>query len=788
MIRPVLARGEAPAARAAILLVSGIYFGAWSVRGAGESVALLVASASSLAALVAIRRRGPAFHLAFAAFWLAAGFVSGRLRIAGPAESARAVYRDLGPAPPAAVRLDGVLTDFWSGNPPGARTTLRADRLEVAGTARPFRADVTVFLSGNGPAAARADRGDRVRLTGNLEPEDLPASERDLPLPWPRYRISVKSSRLVERRGSTLASFLTAPNRFLFAALPRDRGAAFDHDVRGPLAALMLGRTAELDRGMVARYRRGGLYHLLVVSGLHVVLAAGLAGFALSLARVEGKRRDAALLAAIVLFVLVGGANPPAVRAGLVVAILLVSRVLERPITSAQAIGLSAIVLFLAAPEEIFSVGTILTFSAVSGIAIFSKPIRLRLPPRPDWLFGGLSVALAAQCATAPILFWRFNVVAAGAWLTSPATIPLAAALIAGGGVLLLVYAMGLPAGPLPALFGFGTHALELLAERAAGCAFLRPTPALEGMLLVGALLLVAGLGPLRVRRGAAVAAGAAFLALAIAPGRAGPARGFSIEALDVGQGDAILLRWNRRAILVDGGGPFDPMAVDFGRTRLVPKLLDRGVTRLDAVLATHPHPDHALGLFAVLEEVEVGELWRSTGEDESALYARLDAVAVSRRVPVRPLGDLDVWEREGARLSVLHSGGVKHKTDGINNQSVVGLFERDGRSALLTGDAGAPSEAELVSSGAVGPVDALKVGHHGSRTATSAGLIDAVRPRVALLSCGRRNRFGHPAPETLRTLERFCVRVLRTDQRSDTRIELVPGATRLAWRGVAAP
>jgi competence protein ComEC len=307
-------------------------------------------------------------------------------------------------------------------------------------------------------------------------------------------------------------------------------------------------------------------------------------------------------------------------------------------------------------------------------------------------------------------------------------------------------------------------------------------------MCLVGALLLVAGLGPLRVRRVAAIAAGAAFLVLAIAPGRAGPARGFSIEALDVGQGDAILLRWNRRAILVDGGGPFDPMATDFGRTRLVPKLLDRGVTRLDAVLATHPHPDHALGLFAVLEEVEVGELWRSTGEDESGLYARLDAAAASRRVPVRPLADLDVWEREGARLSVLHSGGVKHKIDGINNQSVVGLFERDGRSALLTGDAGAPSEAELVSSGAVGPVDALKVGHHGSRTATSTGWIDALRPRVALLSCGRRNRFGHPAPETLRTLERFCVRVLRTDQRSDTRIELGPDATRLAWRGVSAP
>jgi competence protein ComEC len=136
----------------------------------------------------------------------------------------------------------------------------------------------------------------------------------------------------------------------------------------------------------------------------------------------------------------------------------------------------------------------------------------------------------------------------------------------------------------------------------------------------------------------------------------------------------------------------------------------------------------------------------------------------------------------------VLSSGGRLRKTDGVNNQSVVALFERGGRSALLTGDAGAPSEAELAAAGALSPVDALKVGHHGSRTATSPALLESARPRLALLSCGRRNRFGHPAPDTLRTLERFCVPVFRTDRRSDTRADLLPGATRLWWRGVLPP
>jgi len=785
VIRPVLADGEAPAARAAVGLVAGIFAGAWSVSGA-RGAALLLAVSS--AGLVLAPPRGAAARLSSAALWLSAGFLSGSLRIAAPAARARAAFAALAEDARRSVRLEGTLADFWSGEPPRARSVLRAERLQAPGRAwETFPAEVAVFVSGEGAVAARADRGDRVRLAGHLEEEDLPASDRDVPVPMPRYRLSVKSALLVERDRFTVLSLLTLPNRFLFRALPT--GDADEvRNVRGPLAALLLGRTAELDRGMVARYRRGGQYHLLVVSGLHVALAAGLAAALLVALRVEGRRRDAMLLAAVFLFVLVGGANPPAVRAGLVVGILVVTRLVERPIGGPQAIGLSALGLFLAAPEQIFSIGTVLTFAAVSGIALFGRRIRTRLPRRPDWLFSGVAAALAAEAATAPLLFWRFNVVAAGAWLTAPFTVPLAGGLIAVGGLALVLRASGWPAPPLEALFGLGSRALEFLAERAAGIALLRPTPPLAGVLAAEALLVAAGLGPSRLRRPAAIAAAAVFAGLVLWPGPAGPPAGFSVEALDVGQGDAILLRWDRHAILVDGGGPFDALATDFGRTRLVPKLLDRGVTRLDAAVATHPHPDHALGLFAVLEEIPVGELWRSDGGDDGDLYARLEASAAARGVPVRCLPTGASWDRDRAQLTVLHSGGSLRKVDGVNNQSVVAVFARDGRRALLTGDAGAPTEAELLRLGAVAPADVLKVGHHGSRTATTADFVEAVRPRLALVSCGRRNRFGHPAPETLETLETLAVPVLRTDERSDIRVDLLPGATRLDWRGALRP
>jgi competence protein ComEC len=788
VIRPVLEEGGAPAIGAAAAVLGGILLGAWSATGSAPSVVLLLLSLGVLAIEPPgdrARRRSAVRRLAFAAFWFAAGFVGARTRIAVPASTARSAFERLTSTPGRADLVEGVLEDFWSGAPPRARSKLKGDRVCVGGRWLEFPAEVAVFVAGQTPVEPVADRGDRVRLTGHLELEDLPASDREIPLPWGRYTLSVKSARMIERTGGSLRSALAWPNRRLFSRLSSAAAPVFGRDVRGPVAALLLGRTSELDRGLVAHFRRGGLYHLLVVSGLHVVLAVGLAAGLLGLAGIEGKVRDLALLAVATLFVIVAGAKPPAVRAGLVVGVFLLTRLLERPITGAQAIGLSALVLLLFDPAQAFSVGTVLTFAAVFGIALLARPIRAVLPERPGWLFSGLAVALAAECATAPVLLWRFNLVAAGAWLTAPLAIPLATGLIGAGASLLLCGLAGAPPGPLPAMLAGGSRALEFLAERSSGAAFLRPTPPLWAVVLVGGLVAAAGLARGTLRGFTAAAAALLFAVLALRRGPGGPERGFSVEALDVGQGDAILVRWKRRAILVDGGGPFDLAATDFGRTHLVPKLLDRGVTRLDAAVLTHPHPDHALGLVAVLEELEVAALWLPAGEDLAGLEASLEEAAARNRIPVRVLEPGWVFARDGARLDVLHSGGRRRKLDAVNERSVVALFSRDGRTALLTGDAGAPTERELMDAGALWPVDLLKVGHHGSRTATSSEFLCAVRPRVALLSCGRRNRFGHPAPETLEALRVDRVPVLRTDARSDCRVELAPDATRLWWRGV---
>jgi competence protein ComEC len=778
----------APAAAAAVFFTSGILLGARSA--AGSPAAALLACFCVLLLFLRItagRREGAILLVAFALLWASLGFLEARLRLARPAATACRTFSDLPSDRDRADRVEGVLTDFWSGSPPRVSGRMRAERLWVGGQWRPFPAEVFVFLSGDSPAERATDRGDRVMAVGHLTPEGIPASERDISMPWPEYRLSVKSARLVERLSRTGMSWLALPNRWLHARLPPagSLGAGFDRNVRGPLSALLLGRTSELDRGMVARYRRGGLYHMLVIAGLHVALACGLAMLALRSLRVRGKVRDAVFLAVLFLFVLVGGGHPPAVRAGAVFGVHRAARLLERPVANLQAIGISALLLFAADPAQVYSIGTVLTFAAVLGIALLTPPIRARLPARPRELLSGLSAALAAQAATAPILLWRFNVVSAGAWLTAPLAIPLLGGMIALGAVLLLFFAAGWAPPPLISLFAFAARALEFIAERVSGAAFLRPTPPLSAVVAVPALLCAAVFAPRRLRAPAFFSAAGLFFFLAVAPGTGGPGRGFTLEALDVGQGDALLIRWASHAVLVDGGGPFAIDQRDFGRTRLLPKLLDRGVVSLDAAVLTHPHPDHALGLFAVLEELPVGVFWRSSGQDEGGFFHDLDTAAASRGIPVRVLAAGDVLDWPDAAATVVASGGPRYKVDAINNQSLILLFERDGRRALLTGDASAPSEGSLLSQGRVPRADVLKVGHHGSRSSTTAAFLEAVCPRAALLSCGRENRFGHPAPETLRTLAAARVPVFRTDLRSDVRIELLPGATRIWWRGL---
>jgi len=253
------------------------------------------------------------------------------------------------------------------------------------------------------------------------------------------------------------------------------------------------------------------------------------------------------------------------------------------------------------------------------------------------------------------------------------------------------------------------------------------------------------------------------------------------VTAIDVGQGDSTLIQTpGGRTILIDGGGSGDETdadASDVGVKIVVPFLSYLGINRLDVLVLTHPHGDHVGGLAAVLRAQEIGTILDGTTLPyPSPAYAQFRALAHRRRIPyaraVRGMG-LDMGD--GVRLRVLNpppspafgtaaTYGTGTDDAAINNYSASLLVQYGRTRFVLTGDAETEAEGAMLDAHADLACDVLKAGHHGSRNATGDDWLSRLQPRQAVISCGRHNHFGHPAPSTLARLDAHGVQTFRTD------------------------
>jgi competence protein ComEC len=361
---------------------------------------------------------------------------------------------------------------------------------------------------------------------------------------------------------------------------------------------------------------------------------------------------------------------------------------------------------------------------------------------------------------------WHFLRLAPVAPLASLAAIPLAGLILVLG--LALVALGGVPVvGSLLALVTQAAVALLVAgAEIFARLPFASVDtgrPSLPWMLAYGAALVVLALGSRRARR-VALAIAVALVGLLL-PGTPNPPDELSLTAIDVGHGDALVLRLpGGRNVLVDGGGA-PGSSFDVGAAVVLPYLQASGVRSLDAVVLTHTDYDHLGGLLSVVEEMPVGAIWEGPPRYDRAAYRALRGRAARRGIPFRRLAPGDSFDWGGVRFEVLAAGGLRDlRPTESNDQSVVLRLVYGRSRLLLTGDAEGPVEEALSREPARTRADVLKVAHHGSRTSTSAGWLEAVAPRIAVIS-GRRSE-GRPLP-SLEVLERLAERdvlTLRTD------------------------
>jgi competence protein ComEC len=548
------------------------------------------------------------------------------------------------------------------------------------------------------------------------------------------------------------------------------------------LRGMALGQDEALPDDLREAFRAAGLSHLVAASGQNVMLLAALV---LAVAAVAGaglRSRFLLVLAAIAVYVPLAGGGPSIQRAGVMGAAGVVAVLAGRPAARWYALLLAAAITLAVNPRAAQEPGWQLSFAAVAAILLLATRATTAMTDRrvPAGLAQAIALTAAATIGTAPLIalhFDRTSLVSLPAnVLAAPAVAPVMWLGMAAAAVSQVAPALG---HAIAALAGYPLAYLAWLADVAAH------VPLAEVHAPAGLVALVCGSVAVAIaashrlaghahrrgsRRRLAAAVVAAFAAVAAAGGllRSGPAAvpaptGARVTFLDVGQGDAILVQERGTSVLVDTGPPGGPV---------LERLRRAGVRRLDALVVTHAQDDHDGAAVAVLRAMPVGVVLDGRDGVRQGWGAQMAAEADRRRVRLVAPAAGQVLRAGRVRLRVLspapRAGELAIPGEDPNQRAIVAEADVDGLRVLLTADA----ESDVLAGLDLGPVDVLKVSHHGSADAGLQALLPRLRPRIATIEVGRNNTYGHPVPATIATLRASGAVVYRTDRDGSVRIE----------------
>lgn len=539
------------------------------------------------------------------------------------------------------------------------------------------------------------------------------------------------------------------------------------------LEGMLLGGSGQISPEVLRLFQRCGLSHLLSVSGSHVALLLGLLTGTASFLRIPRKAALPFLGLILAGYGVLCGLRASVCRAVILGLGTLWGKAGRRRAESTAFLGLAGILLLSWHPWWILDPGFQLSFSAALGLMTLRQPAAEGLEHfLPGLLARGLAVPISAQLLSLPFLVHHFHMLSLVSLLANLLLVPLLSFCLTGSTVGALLGMAGLDFLSRPMLAGvscllrFALWAGKWIAQLP-GTQLVTGSP--SPWLWPLYLLLVLGLlgkgwflpRRERLRRWTLAAAGTALCLEMLLPRfRQQP---FTAYFLDVGQGDcAVLVTPEREIILVDTGGlngKFDP-----GERILVPFLRYLGAEKVDLVLLSHGHQDHAGGLAGLVRWLPVNELMIT--QEKGSKYVKNVLYDRKLRENVKIVYKIQTNQkirRKKSILEIVEAPKTQNEGGEENENSAIVRVSCQGRSILFTGDA--PAGTELAAAQKPIRSDVLKVAHHGSKTSSEAEFLTAAAPRLAVISAGRRNRFGHPHPETLDRLEQFGIPLARTDQ-----------------------
>lgn len=551
-------------------------------------------------------------------------------------------------------------------------------------------------------------------------------------------------------------------------ALQRD----FGEDA--PLAkALLIAEMTDLGPDVRDRFATAGLVHILSISGLHVTIVATAMLMVLEAARLPKRLALIAGCGLTATYVALIGAPPPAVRSAVMFGALATSKLLQRPTSAWASLALGAAWPLPGDPRVALDIGWQLTVAGMVALISAGNVNKRYIDPHfKGWkhkLVSEMSTGIIATIVTAPIVAWYFGRMSLIAPIANIAANPVANLLQP---TLFLALALGwwpTGAGWVADAARPGLRALDGIASQAAelpGAGFgVAPTlvGAIFATLAIGAVMAAAkARDPLRPLF-ACMVAFAGMLWIPIASPGSGE---LELHAIDVGQADAIAIRTPRgNWALIDAGGAWK--SGDAGRRSVIPYIRQRGGDVLLFAL-THPHLDHVGGATSVLDALKPKMYWDGAYLSANRAYRSSLETAQRNGIEWRRVRPGDATRIDGVLFRVLAPDSAwTLAQDDPNNASTVIMVEYGSVRFLLTGDAETPEEDWMQSfwGDTALRADVLKSGHHGSKTSSGTAFLDAVRPRVAVVSVGAGNTYGLPSRSVMEAYARRGMFVLRTDE-----------------------
>lgn len=567
------------------------------------------------------------------------------------------------------------------------------------------------------------------------------------------------------------------------------------------LKGVLLGKRSDLPTETLDIFRNSGTFHVLAVSGLHVGLVAMFCYLGLSIFRMPKKMLSFLTILVVVIYACLVGFRPSVFRATLMAILFLFATIIDRDADIYNLLAVAALVLLLINPTQVWDVGFQLSFVAVAAIVYLvpkmERPLR-KLWEQPEsvdvptfvryknravkWLILSYLVTFAAQIGTGPLIAYHFYRAYPLGIIVGPFAVGLVSLIVGVGMVSVCIGFIWLPLAKLLALVN---HViififLELIGIFGQNWGIIKLAPTFGIIIVYMAMIL----GITHWRQAYKHWRMASLIALSVVAiwvwDSALHEKGRLLEVitLDVGQGDAAIVRLpDRRTILIDGGIQhtyFDvkknrQVDYDVGKRIIEPYLDANSIRELDLVVLTHPDLDHGGGLGHILQNYKVKHILGISDKTiDSQTHRRLRSIAIERNIPYsfRYKGEIEMTA--DVKLNLLHpidETSTNLMDEDKNDDSLVLKVSYGEVDILFTGDIESKAETRLIKSQQDLRSEVLKVPHHGSRSSSSARFLDMVQPKYAIFSLGKNNRYQLPHAEVItRYQERNCVQ-LRTDQ-----------------------